>query len=161
MGGMLRPRLIYVAVFLACAALIGFAIYLQEIEHLEPCPLCILQRYAYVVVGVLALVAALLPAFLGRIAGAVALLGAVSGAGVGAWHVWLQLHPPKISACGPTLEYLIGNLPLGRALPRIFQGYADCTNVDWTFLGLSIPAWSIVCLVLMSVALGIAQRSRD
>jgi disulfide bond formation protein DsbB len=155
---LLQPRWLYLAVVLVCAALIGFAMYLQEVEHLEPCPLCILQRYAYVLVGVLALVAALLPWGLGRFVGGFALVGALSGAGVGIWHVWLQLHPPPVSACGPSLGYLVGNLPLGRALPRIFQGYADCTNIDWTFLGLSIPAWSIACMIGLAVLLGLAQR---
>ena len=59
-----------------------------------------------------------------------------------------------------SLEYLVGNLPLGRALPRIFQGYADCTNVDWTFLHLSIPAWSIIWLALIAATLVIAQTRR-
>jgi disulfide bond formation protein DsbB len=157
---LMRPRVLYLAVFLAAAALIGFGMYLQEVKHLEPCPLCILQRYAYVVVGALALLAALLPLALGRLVGAIAIVCALSGAGVGVWHVWLQLHPPAVSACGPTLEYLVGNLPLGRALPRIFQGYGDCTDIDWTFLGLSIPAWSIVCLSGSALVLALAQRRR-
>jgi disulfide bond formation protein DsbB len=159
-NGLRRPRVMYLGVTLVCALIIGAALFLQFHENLEPCPLCILQRYAYVLVGALALLAALLPALLGRIIAALALLAALTGAGVGMWHVWLQLHPPAVSACGPSLEYLVGNLPLGRALPRIFQGYADCTNVDWTFLHLSIPAWSVIWLVLIAITLGVAQSRR-
>jgi len=155
-----QPRVLYAAVALACAALIGYAMVLQEIEHLEPCPLCILQRYAFVVVGALALIAALMPAFIGRLLAALATLAALAGVGVGGWHVWLQQHPPEVSACGPSLEYLVGNLPLGRALPRIFQGYADCTNVDWTFLHLSIPAWSVIWLTGIAATLVVAQSRR-
>jgi len=155
-----RARVLYLVVAAVCAALIGAAMYLQFHENLEPCPLCILQRYAYVLVGGLALLAALLPAVLGRIVAALGLLAALAGAGVGAWHVWLQTHPPAVSACGPSLEYLVGNLPLGRALPRIFQGYADCTNVDWTFLHLSIPAWSVLWLLAIALTLGVAQARR-
>jgi disulfide bond formation protein DsbB len=159
-NGLRRPRVLYLVVTLVCALLIGAALFLQFHENLEPCPLCILQRYAYVLVGALALLAALLPALLGRIVAALGLLAALTGAGVGMWHVWLQLHPPAVSACGPSLEYLVGNLPLGRALPRIFQGYADCTNVDWTFLHLSIPAWSVIWLLLIAITLGVAQSRR-
>ncbi len=159
-ASLLRPRVLYLAVALACAALIGAAMYLQFHEQLEPCPLCILQRYAYVLLGALAMLAALLPALLGRIVAALGILVALAGAGVGGWHVWLQLHPPPMSTCGPSLEYLVSNLPLGRALPRIFQGYADCTNVDWTFLGLSIPAWSLLWLVFLALLLGVAQARR-
>jgi len=157
---LLRPRLMYGAVALACAALIGAAMYLQFHEQLEPCPLCILQRYAFVLVGILALLAALLPTFLARIVASLGVVAALAGAGVSAWHVWLQQHPPKVSACGPSLEYLVSNLPLGRALPRIFQGYADCTNIDWTFLGLSIPAWSLIWLLMLGIVLGVAQGRR-
>ncbi|HYA67046.1 MAG TPA: disulfide bond formation protein B, partial [Burkholderiaceae bacterium] len=103
---LLQPRILYAAVVLACAALIGFGIFLQEAEHLEPCPLCILQRYAFVLVGAAALLAALLPRRLGRLAAWMGVMIAISGAAVGAWHVWLQLHPPTVSACGPSLEYL-------------------------------------------------------
>ncbi|SPE35872.1 Disulfide bond formation protein B [Burkholderiales bacterium] len=154
----LQPRILYAAVAVACAALVGFGMYLQEVEHLEPCPLCILQRYAFVAVGLLALSAALLPRALGRFAAWFGIVAALSGAGVGAWHVWLQLHPPAVSACGPSLEYLVSNLPLGRALPRIFQGYGDCTAIDWSFLGLTIPGWSLLCLSTLAVFLGLAQR---
>ena len=157
---LLRPRPLYLLVALVCAALIGAAMYLQFHEDLEPCPLCILQRYAYVLVAALAVLAAALPALLGRIVASLGVLAAVTGAGVGVWHVWLQTHPPAVSACGPSLEYLVGNLPLGRALPRIFQGYADCTNVDWTFLHLSIPAWSVIWLVLIAATLVVAQTRR-
>jgi disulfide bond formation protein DsbB len=157
---LLRPRRLYLSVFAAAAALIGFGMYLQQIEHLEPCPLCILQRYAFVVVGLLALLAAALPRGLGRFVAALAILCALCGAGVGVWHVWLQLHPPAVSACGPSLEYLVSNLPLGRALPRIFQGYGDCTAIDWRFLGLSIPAWSLLWLCGLALVLGLALRRR-
>ncbi len=156
----LRPRPLYLLVALACALLIGAAMFLQFHDNLEPCPLCILQRYAYVLVGALALLAALLPALAGRIVASLGVLAALAGAGVGVWHVWLQTHPPAVSACGPSLEYLVGNLPLGRALPRIFQGYADCTNVDWTFLHLSIPAWSVIWLMLIAATLVVAQTRR-
>lgn len=155
---LLRPRLLCLSVAVLCAALVGSAIYLQLHEGLEPCPLCILQRYAYVLVGALALLAALLPALLARLAAAAGALAALAGAGVGVWHVWLQQHPPAASSCGPSLEYLVANLPLGRALPRIFQGYADCTKIDWSFLGLSIPAWSVIWLVALALLLGWAQR---
>ncbi len=157
---LLRPRPLYLGVGLVCAALIGFGIFLQEIDHLEPCPLCILQRYAYVAVGAAALLAAALPQLPGRIVAAVGIVVALCGAGVGVWHVWLQLHPPAVSSCGPSLEYLVSNLPLGRALPRIFQGYGDCSAIDWSFLGLTIPGWSLICLLTLALLLAFAQGRR-
>jgi protein dithiol:quinone oxidoreductase len=155
-----QPRALFLGVAVAGAAMIGFAIFLQEVDHLEPCPLCILQRYAFVVVSALALLAAVLPRLLACIAAWLGILLALCGAGVGAWHVWLQLHPPAVSACGPSLEYLVGNLPLGRALPRIFQGYGDCTAIEWSFLGLTIPGWSLTWLLVLALVLFLAQRRR-
>lgn len=157
---LLRPRLLYAGVAAVCAALIGFGMFLQEVDHLEPCPLCVLQRYAFVIVGAAALLAAALPRLPGRIVATLGIVVAVCGAGVGAWHVWLQFHPPAVSSCGPSLEYLVSNLPLGRALPRIFQGYGDCTAIDWSFLGLTIPGWSLIWLLTIALFLALAQGRR-
>jgi disulfide bond formation protein DsbB len=89
-----------------------------------------------------------------------ALLSALAGAGVAAWHVHLQLFPPQVTTSVPDLQYMLSNLPLGRALPRIFQGYGDCTQIDWTFLKLSMPAWALIWLLILSSTLVIALRNR-
>ena len=44
----MTTRLGYALGFLACAGLLAFAYYLEYVEHQEPCPLCMLQRLAYV-----------------------------------------------------------------------------------------------------------------
>jgi disulfide bond formation protein DsbB len=153
-----RRRLLYALVALVAASLIGAALLLQSIDQLEPCPLCILQRYAFTFVALFAALAAMLP---GRASTACALLGltaALAGVGVAAWHVHLQLFPPEESSCGPSLQYLLSNLPLGRALPRIFQGYGDCTQIDWTFLKLSMPAWALIWLAILGATLLFALR---
>lgn len=155
----LSARQWYAAVAAACVGLIAYAMVLQYVKELEPCPLCILQRYAFVMVAVFAaLAAAFRSPRIGRVFAGLGVLSALGGAGVAAWHVRLQLFPPEVTSCGPGLTYLIAELPLGRALPRIFQGGGDCTAVDWTFLGLSIPAWSLVWLLLLAVALVIGFR---
>jgi protein dithiol:quinone oxidoreductase len=155
-----RPRATYGAVAAIALALIAAAVTLQIVEHIEPCPLCILQRYAF---SGVALFGALAAAFRGRASPAFAVLGlasAVAGAGVAAWHVHLQLYPPPETSCGPSLQYLLGNLPMGRALPRIFLGYGDCSEVNWTFLRLSMPAWALIWLLALAAALVIALRRR-
>jgi len=148
-----RRRILFGLTALIAAALIGAALLVQRIDDLEPCPLCILQRYAFLLLAIFAALAAVLP---GRASGPSALLALLSGlcgAGVAAWHVRLQLFPPEQSSCGPSLQYLLTNLPLGRALPRIFQGYGDCTQIDWTFLKLSMPAWALIWFVVLSATL--------
>ena len=149
------------AVFVVIAGLLSASLYLQHVVGLEPCPLCILQRYAFVLVALFALIAALTPSLIGKAAHAAALLFALAGGGIAAWHVSLQVNPPAVASCGPGLEYMLSELPLARALPRIFQGSGDCTEVQWTFLGLSIAGWSLVWFTLLFVALVAASRRRS
>lgn len=151
---MINPRLIHSGIFLICTGLIGFAIYLQHVEGLEPCPMCILQRYAFIAVGVIALVAALHnPRGWARwIYGVLLILAAGFGGGVAARHAWLEHNPPNIFDCGADLGYLVDSFPLAEALPMIFRGSGDCTKVLWRFLGLSIAEWALVWFVIFIVA---------
>jgi disulfide bond formation protein DsbB len=144
---LLQPRWLMAAAFLACAGLIGFGLYLQHALGLEPCPLCILQRYAFVAAGLVALAAALHgPGRLGqRIYAGLLAAVALAGLGVAARQVWLQHNPPPVAECGPGLEYMLESFPLTQLLPALFQGSGDCAKVVWTFLGLSIPEWALAC----------------
>lgn len=150
----LTPRFVLGGVFVACAALIGFALYLQHVEVLEPCPMCILQRYAFIAIALVAAAAAVHDPrgmALNLYAGAVALF-AVFGGGIAAWHSWLQRFPPKSLSCGADLWYLLDTFPLAKALPAIFQGSGECTEVQWRFLGLSIPEWALVWFIFFTAA---------
>ena len=151
----MTPRLTYLFIFLGCAALVGFALYLQHAQNLDPCPLCILQRYAFIALAVVALVAFLHnPATTGkRIYGALLLVFSLTGIGIAGRHVWLQSRPPETAAdCGPGLDYMLETFPLTSALPMIFKGSGDCSEIAWRFLGLSIPAWALVWFVIFAVA---------
>ena len=157
------PRLIYFAIFLACAGLIGFALYLQHSLGLEPCPMCILQRYAFIVVGVIALVAAFHnPGLVGRrIYSGLLVVLAAAGGGVAIRHVYLEHNPPKIFDCGADVGFMLESFPLTEALPMIFRGTGDCTKVVWRFLGLSIAEWSLICFTLLIIAGLVAALSKQ
>jgi len=145
-------RLTFGAIFLVCAGLIALALYLQEQEGLEPCPMCILQRYAFVALGIVALVAAI-HGPRGRVLkvyGALAALVAIAGAGVAARHSYIQHFPPKIETCGTDLEFLVNTFPISQALPKIFAGSGSCSAVDWKMMGLSIPEWALVWFVIFA-----------
>ncbi len=140
--------------FAICASLFGYALYAQYGLNLEPCPLCVFQRIAVVAIGLVFLVAALHhPAAWGRFG--YALLAAVTGIGgmaVAARHVWLQHLPPdQVPSCGPGFGYLMQNFPLHDALTKIFSGSGECAEVDWQFLGLSMPTWVLIWVALLSV----------
>ena len=158
----LNSRLLYLAMFLACAGLVGFALYLQHALGLEPCPMCILQRYAFILVGAIALAAAIHhPALMGRrVYSAVLAVIAATGGGIAIRHVYLEHYPPKIFDCGADVGFMLESFPLTQALPMIFRGTGDCTKVAWRFLGLSIAEWSLICFITLIIVAIVAAAMR-
>lgn len=147
------PRLVFAGIFIACTALIAYGLYMQHALALEPCPMCILQRYAFVLIGFVALVGAIHGPHGWGVAvyGGLVALFAVAGGGVAIRHSWLQHFPNPQQSCGADLEYLL-ELPLSRGLPAIFRGTGECSEVQWKFLGLSIPEWALVWFGIFVVA---------
>jgi len=148
----MMPRLGFVLGFAVCAGLLGFALYLQYYDYQDPCPLCILQRIAFMALAAIFLVAALHgPGRTGAIVyGGMLFLVAGVGAAIATRHVWLQNLPKdRIPECGPGLEYMLKKLPLTQALEKILKGSGECAEVGWKFLGLSIAGWSLVWFVLL------------
>jgi disulfide bond formation protein DsbB len=160
------PRRAFGAVALACVAMLGFGMYLQHVVGLEPCPMCIVQRYALVLIAVCAALTGVSSRKGLHIAGAVVLLLlSLAGAYVAARQSWLQWNPPEVVTCGRDLYGMIETFPLKRALPMIFRGGGDCSKVDWTFLGGSIANWSFICFCALAVFGGLMgwrlARRRD
>jgi len=162
----LTPRLGYLAGLLICGALFAFALYLQYYEYQNPCPLCILQRIAFIAMMVVFLAGAIHgPRRTGAIIYSTLLvIIAAIGAGIATRHVWLQ-HLPKdqVPECGPGLEYMLNKFPLAQALEKVFRGSGECAEVGWTFLTLSIAEWSLAWFVLLGVLavyIGAAARKR-
>ena len=140
--------------FLACAGLIGFALFSQFQWGLEPCPLCIFQRVAFAALGVVFLLGALhAPRGRGgRIGwGVLALAAALAGIAVAGNHVRLQMLPAdQVPACGPGLDYMMEMLPVTGVIQKVMTGSGECADVDWSFLGLSMPAWSLAWFLLLA-----------
>lgn len=137
-----------------CASLLGFAFYQQYYALLDPCPLCVFQRIGFMWIAAVSLVALLHnPGRSGRrVYGVVAALGAVFGAAVAGRHVWLQSLPPeRVPECGPGLNYMLETLPLTEALSKVFLGSGSCAEVHWSFLGLSMPGWTLVWFVALGL----------
>lgn len=114
--------------------------------------MCIVQRYAMILVAVVAALAAIFRSRGAIVAGSsLVALFSVLGAFTAAKQSWLQWHPPAVASCGRDFYGMIENLPLNRAIPMIFRGSGDCTKVDWTFLGLSIANWSFLWFVFFAL----------
>ena len=148
-----NPRVWFFLGFIGCVFLLAMGAYFQFVDGLEPCPLCISQRIAILLTGIVFLFAALHnPGQSGvRI---YAILGAVTalfGGAISTRHVWLQ-HLPKdqVPECGPGLEYMFQNFPLTATLKLMLSGTGDCAEVTWSFLSLSMPAWTLVAFLMLA-----------
>jgi disulfide bond formation protein DsbB len=139
-------RRLFVAVFAACASLLGFAYYMQHVHYLLPCPLCVVQRMAYWLTGLTALVAAAHnPSFtIRRWYSAVMALWATIGAVVAAHHMWVIRHPAAGGCRISPEEQFLNSLPLAKWWPGMFEANGDCALVDWQFLSFAMPDWSFV-----------------
>ena len=159
----IRFRTRFLLGFLACAGLLGYAFYLQLHDGLEPCPLCIFQRVAFAALGLVFLIGGLHaptgqgPTDVRRARAACPRCGiAVAGN-----HVRLQHLPPdQVPACGPGLDYMLDAMPISGVIRKVMTGSGECANVDWAFLGLSMPTWSLLCFVVLAAWAAIAAFRR-
>ena len=143
-------RQTFLLIFLGCAALIAIGLYMQYVMNLYPCPLCITQRIFIIAVGLTGLLAFLInPGTTGRrIFASLGIIFAVLGGSFSTRQLWLQSLPEdQVPACGPDLNYLLENFPLMDALSVLLRGDGNCAEVVWSFLGISIPGWTLVAFV--------------
>ena len=135
--------------------MMGFALYAEHQLFMEPCPLCVFQRIAVICMGIFFLLLAVHnpgPGWTNRIYVALVALSACGGVAVAGRHVWLQSLPPdKVPSCGPGLGYMLDNFPLADALKQVFSGSGECADVDWSLLGLSMPAWVLICVIGLAI----------
>lgn len=158
----MNRRLYFAAPAILIAMLLGYGYYLQYVQGLEPCPLCMVQRMFFYIVMALYVIAALhAPARVGAwIYAGLIVLFAAGGAATASRQVWLQHLPAdKVPQCGPDLFFMLENMPLSRTLQKLIQGSGECAAVDWKFLGLSIAGWALVWFIALAVyALWLAAR---
>ncbi len=153
MNSAIAPRTGNALGLLVCLALIGYALYAEHVLGLAPCPLCIFQRIAIIVMGGWFLLAALHnPGRKGlRGYGAVMLLTATLGAAVAIRQIWIQMQPPgSVAACGADLGYLMDIMSTTEVIAKVLTGSGECGKIDWTFLGLSMPWWVLFALIGLS-----------
>ena len=156
------PRQVFALLSAGCVVMLGFGLYLQHGVGLVPCPMCIVQRYALILIALTAALAGATGRKGLHLGASVTLFfTAVFGAYVAARQSWLQWYPPEVVSCGRDFYGMIETFPLQRAIPMIFKGGGDCSKVDWTFLGGSIANWSFLCFCgIASLALTQIWRTK-
>lgn len=145
----MNPRTLLLSIALACFGVVGVALYLQHVVDLAPCPLCVIQRYAFLTVGIVSLIGYFAKSV--KIPTGIALLAALGGLGTAIKHVYILAHPGFSCGIDPT-ETFLNKLPTATYLPSVFEAYGACEHAD-AFLGMSIPQWSFLCFGLFTVAL--------
>ena len=153
-------RLMHFALFLLCAGLIGFALYLQYYQYMEPCPLCFLQRGMIIAMGLIFLVAALhKPARKGAaLYATAATLPALAGLGLALRHLWIQSLPlDQVPECGTGISYWLDTMPLGEVLLKAIKGTGECAVVD-KFLGVPLSVWTLLFFIGMIVVSWVLVR---
>lgn len=154
-------RTSYLLGFVVCFGLLGFALYAQYQLGMAPCPLCVLQRVAFLSMAVFFLIGGIhAPRGHGRWAYAgLVLVGAIGGLITAGRHLWLQSLPPdQVPSCGPGIGYLFDAFPLATMLHKVFSGSGECAQVQ-PILGLPMPAWTLIWfMVLGALAIVAALR---
>lgn len=150
----LTPRILCLTGFVVCVALLAGALYFQHVLYLEPCPLCIFQRIVFVAMGVVFVVGFLhnprATAF--HVYSIVIALLAFIGAGIAGRHVWLQNLPPdQVPECGAGLDFMLEQNSLTRVIELVFKGSGECAEIAWSFLGLSIPGWTLIIFLVFAL----------
>ncbi len=146
-----------------CMFLIGVALYMEHMMHLEPCPLCIFQRVAVITAGLIAIVAALHnPQRLGiKVYSLMVVMASTVGGALAIRQLHLQSLPEdQVPSCGPGLDYLLDVFPMQDVIQMVLVGDGSCAEVAWSLLGISIPGWALVGFIGL-VTLGLFQAFRD
>lgn len=144
---MFNFRILSLGGFLGCVLGLAFALYLQHFRGYEPCPMCVFQRVAMLGGGLCFLLGAIHgPQRVGRwVYAGLAALASAGGAAIAGRHVWLQSLPEdQVPACGPTLDYLLDMMPVMEVVQMVLQGDGNCARIDARWLGLSLPAWTLI-----------------
>lgn len=133
-----------VALFCLSMLLVGWM--LQYVVGLTPCPLCIIQRFFFGGVGMVAFLAWLHGKrerlYLGGMFGL-----ALLGGGVALRNIYVE-RVPQGTQCIPWLESFTDWITV------LFQATGDCSKRDWTLLSFSIPEWSLAAFVFLAIAVG-------
>jgi disulfide bond formation protein DsbB len=161
----MRPfiRIIFLTVFLICAGSLVYAVYLQLVKNLLPCPLCVAQRLSYWVIGLTAIVAvAHNPRTLvRRLYSGVMIIAALVGGVIATRHSWLIRYPESFECGISPEERLLNSLPIARWWPTMFEANGDCSESSWEFMSLTIPDWSAILFILMAILSGYALLARQ
>lgn len=145
------PKLLLIAIAVTCVGLLAGAVYFQYTAYMLPCPWCIIQRYLYTAIALICVITAFRPTAIRGGAALGALFG-LAGVGAAAWLIWVQAHPSVSCGIDP-VETSLNKIPTAKLLPFLFKANGLCTTEYDPIMGLSMPQWSLLAFIGMTVAL--------
>ncbi len=155
------PRGLFAATGIVALGLVAGGLVLAHTMNLAACPLCILQRMLYLLLGLEAVAAWMLagaarPSLPRRVAALVMAATALTGAWIAAYQTWLQRFAKGVSCTAeqPWWEEFVNWA--GSQWPPMFEASGICSEAGWKFLGLSIAEWSLIAFTSMTIAMVIA-----
>jgi disulfide bond formation protein DsbB len=148
-----RSQYLFLSLF--ALGLVVFAVILQQTGYqgvpFLPCPLCILQRVAYLGIAIFSFLASGVNP-LRKFFHGLATLSAAYGFSVAARQVWLLSHPENSCGIDP-LEIWINQFQIVQGLPWLFKADGLCSAKLPAILGLQVPEWSLLWFGLILVVL--------
>lgn len=149
---------------IVCASLVAGSFFVQHVLLVEPCPLCMIQRYTYAVLALVFSSIALSDKRPGmqRALGFVAIALVLTGGGVAAYQSKLQIFPmAQAATCSASLSYMMDTLPVADVVTRIFEAKGDCSDTSFTILGLTLAQISLAIFFgMLLVVAGMLRRRR-
>jgi len=147
----IRVPQVLAAIGLLALAAVASAVIAQYVFDMQPCPWCVLQRFIYLVLAVLALAGAFIAGRARRILAWLGLLVALSGVGAALWQ---QLAAVNENSCDLSLaERITTGLHLDRLAPQLFIAYASCADAAVNVLGIPFAVWSCAMFALLALLL--------
>ena len=131
--------------FLVAVIALIFALFLEHIILLEPCYLCIIQRYTYIITLILSLLA-----FVYQYIKIISILICLSMFGtivIASWHLGIELNWWLPSSSCSEWETNIGSFTDELNNNLLESTTASCDILSPKFLGITLVQWSFIYIV--------------
>jgi disulfide bond formation protein DsbB len=150
------PARVAVVLGLVCTGLVGASFYVQHVLEIDPCPLCIIQRFTY---------AGLIPVFVGAALAAdhgraqralfwTAGVLTLAGLGVAGYQTYLQVFPaPVVARCSAGLSYMLDSMAITDVLAHLLRATGDCSDTSFKILGLTLAQASLLIFLSFTLTL--------
>lgn len=149
----------FLLIALICIALLCGAVYFQIVEEMAPCPWCVIQRYIFCGIAIISIIFAFAPRAAQKLGLWLVTLLGLGGIGAASWLIWVQAHPGLSCGIDP-METALNKYPTAHWFPTLFEANGFCTTMYDDIMGLSVPQWSCVWFVIITIATVIVLAKR-